>query len=273
MFCTPRARPDQNGPARSATAVNASPLSATVTTVASTTSGIATGTSSPAVAPSSSIVAAAATVTQRSGRIRLDTTSESWPTAIRPERAGHLGQRDEGAGRGRGPVAVLDQPHQREGPHHELRHHEQHRDPVDAGQVGVRAVGVRRRRRPGRRPRRVDHHDGDQRRRQRAGHDRDPHRGVRPGLLGRHRHRHRGDAHAGRLRHLPDAHGQAAPRRREPADHDPPARHVAGRREHPGQPEAEREQHHRPGQRRQRSRTPPRRPGRPAAPAARRAGR
>ena len=34
----PRARPDQNGPARSATAVNARPLSATVTSVATTTS-------------------------------------------------------------------------------------------------------------------------------------------------------------------------------------------------------------------------------------------
>lgn len=64
--------------------MNASPLSATVTTVASTSSGTATGTSSPAVAPRRSIIAVAGTVTQRSGLIRLATMSESWPAPIRP---------------------------------------------------------------------------------------------------------------------------------------------------------------------------------------------
>ena len=97
MFCTPRARPDQNGPARSATAVNASPLSATVTTVATTMRGTASARSSPAVAPSSSMVAAAATVTQRSGRIRLATTSESWPAPIRPSAPADLGAGDQAA--------------------------------------------------------------------------------------------------------------------------------------------------------------------------------
>ena len=84
MFCSPSARPDQNGPARSATAVKASPLSATVTVEATTSSATATPQSSRAASPSRSIDTTTATATHRSGRIRLPTLSDSCPAAMRP---------------------------------------------------------------------------------------------------------------------------------------------------------------------------------------------
>ena len=90
-------------------------------------------------------MAAAAQVTQRSGRIRLPTLSESWPAPIRPSTPADLGDGDHAAGGGRRPAAVVDQPDQGEGPDHELRDDQQHRDAVDASQVAVAAIGVGRR--------------------------------------------------------------------------------------------------------------------------------
>ena len=99
--CSARqARPDQNGPARSATAVNASPLSATVTAVATTIRGTASDRSSPAVAPSSTMVAAAATVPSAVAASGCATTSESWPAAIRPSAPATWATGDQAAGRG-----------------------------------------------------------------------------------------------------------------------------------------------------------------------------
>ena len=81
---------------------------------------------------------------------------------------------------------------------------------MDAGQVAVGPVGVRRR--------------GSARLAGRGGSTtttatsaaasaqathRHPHRGVRPGPVGHHRHRRGGDTDARRLRHLPDPHRQA----------------------------------------------------------------
>ena len=169
------------------------------------------------------------------------------------ERTGHLGTRDQGACRGRRPVPVLDQPDEREGPDDELRDHQQHRHPVDALQVAVRPVGVRCRGRPARRPGRVEHDERDQERGHPAGDDRDPHRDVRSVPVGDHGHGRGSDAHADRLSHLPDAHREAAPPGREPADDDPAARDVAAGRREAGQPEAEREHHHRAGHRRERA--------------------
>ncbi len=145
VFCTPSARPDQNGPARSATAVKARPLSATVTTVATTRSTTATPRSRPAVRPSGG---------HRQGRRGRDPAQHRRPAAHPvgdgadgdpAERAEDLGRGDQGARRCRRPVAVVDEPHQRERPHHELREHQQHRNAVDPGQEAVSCVRVRRR--------------------------------------------------------------------------------------------------------------------------------
>ena len=76
------ARPDQCEPAVSATAVNAKPLSTTVTTLATMMTATAAGVSTRS--PSASIVTAAATATCRMGRNRLATWSVHHPAPMRP---------------------------------------------------------------------------------------------------------------------------------------------------------------------------------------------
>ena len=109
------------------------------------------------------IVAAAATATQRSGRIRPPTTSERWPTAIRPRAPTTWAIATTTPAAAGDQSRSWHQPHQRERPDQELRYDEQHRDAVDPGQVGVLAVGVGEPRCPrALGSRRVDDHGRDQ---------------------------------------------------------------------------------------------------------------
>src|ERR1700756_4942797 len=84
VFCVPSARPLQNGPAISAIAVNASPLSLTVITDATiiTTTGTGDPSRSGSASPATAAVAAIAIV--RIGRSRDPTRSDHWPAATRP---------------------------------------------------------------------------------------------------------------------------------------------------------------------------------------------
>src|ERR1044072_634705 len=82
VFCTPSARPAQNGPASSAVAVKPRPLSVTVTTRAATAAATDSHVDPPT--PHSTIVTIATTATTRIGPIRLPTRSDHTPTAIRP---------------------------------------------------------------------------------------------------------------------------------------------------------------------------------------------
>ena len=84
VFCAPRALPLQNGPAISAIAVNARPLSLTVTTEATTITGMLHTDPSASVNPSSAIEAAATTAMVRIGRNLDPTRSDQRPAAIRP---------------------------------------------------------------------------------------------------------------------------------------------------------------------------------------------
>ncbi len=145
--------------------------------------------------------------------------------------AEHLGQGDHhpcGLG---GPVPVAHQPGQRKGPHHELRHHEQHRDAVDADEVAVGAVGagIGRRRAFTTLARRVDDDTGDQGQCDRRGDGRDGERGDQPVTVGERGHGQSRQPDAERLSHLPDAHGQPAAVGGEPAHDDPTARAVGCR--------------------------------------------
>ena len=92
VFCVPSARPLQNGPATSAIAVKANPLSETVTTDATTISATLIGESSQSVSASSPIDTAAAAAIVRMGPIRelstspdrRSTKSDHRPAAMRP---------------------------------------------------------------------------------------------------------------------------------------------------------------------------------------------
>lgn len=84
MFCAPSARPDQNGPAISATDVYARPLSATVTTAAAMRMTAAATDPSADATPIRSMTATAATDTQRSGTRWLPTRSLRTPIPMRP---------------------------------------------------------------------------------------------------------------------------------------------------------------------------------------------
>jgi hypothetical protein len=81
----PRARPDQKGPAASATDVYARPLSATAIVDATrySTPTSASACTAPAAA-SAAIATTPAPATQRSTPTRVPTRSLRWPTTIRP---------------------------------------------------------------------------------------------------------------------------------------------------------------------------------------------
>ena len=113
---------------------------------------------------------------------------------------------------------------------------------MDPDQVAVPAVRVRCRLPGALRPRRVQHdeRDGDPGHREERG--RQPDRGRDPEPVGHHRDADRGDPDAHRLRHLTNAHGEAAPVRREPAHHHPAARGVRARRGGAREPERHRQQ-------------------------------
>ena len=84
VFCTARPRPLHLGPAYSAMAVNARPLSATDAMVAITMTTTATGEPIRSRAASAAVEANAVSAIQRTGRIREPTTSETRPAPIRP---------------------------------------------------------------------------------------------------------------------------------------------------------------------------------------------
>ena len=176
-------------------------------------------------------MAAAARVTHRSGRIRLPTTSDSCPAAIRPSAPATCAKATRPPAAAGRPAPVVHQPDQGEGPDRELRHDQQHRDPVDARQEAVAAVGVRRRGRAAGRSRRV-HDDAGPRRGRRSCTRRPaptarrtaPNRSAVTAIVAA------AIADADRRRGLPDAHRQAAAARWEPPDHDPAARRAGARR-------------------------------------------
>jgi hypothetical protein len=84
VFCAPSARPLQNGPAISAIAVNASPLSLTVITEAAIITGMLSAESDQSATASASIEAAAPTAMIRMGRSRDPIQSDQRPAATRP---------------------------------------------------------------------------------------------------------------------------------------------------------------------------------------------
>ena len=84
VFCVPSARPLQNGPAISAIAVKANPLSDTVITDATITIATLIGEFSQSVSANRPIDAAAASAMTRIGRSRERTMSDHRPAAIRP---------------------------------------------------------------------------------------------------------------------------------------------------------------------------------------------
>ena len=84
MFCAPSARPLQNGPASSAIAVNARPLSLTVITEAAIITGMLSAESDQSATASASIEAAAPTAMIRMGRSRDPIQSDQRPAATRP---------------------------------------------------------------------------------------------------------------------------------------------------------------------------------------------
>ncbi len=84
MFWVPSARPLQNGPAISAIAVNARPLSLTVTTDATISSATLTPEPTASVSASAAIDTTAATAMTRIGRSREPTRSDHRPAPIRP---------------------------------------------------------------------------------------------------------------------------------------------------------------------------------------------
>jgi len=84
VFCAPSARPLQNGPAISAIAVKARPLSLTVTTDATINAAILHAESSASVSASSTMDAAAAAAMIRMGRNRAPIRSDHRPAATRP---------------------------------------------------------------------------------------------------------------------------------------------------------------------------------------------
>ena len=231
VFCTPRARPDQNGPARSATAVNASPLSATVTTVATTTRGTATAGPSPAVAPEQQ---------HRRGRRDRHPAQRPHPAA---DHVGELAGARSGRARrppGRRRPGRRPRPATSAGPG--PARPARRSTPRTAGPPaaprprgsgagsGRRGRGsVRRSARPpaaaGRAPP------------ARRGRAASPQAATGthtaaygPWPVGDDGHRRGGDAHADRLGHLPDAHREAPAPGREPADDHPAAGDVAAGR-------------------------------------------
>src|SRR5580698_10946310 len=85
VFWMPRAFPDQDGPAASATEVKDRPLSATLTVEATMrTTAEATAQCSAPQPASASMTTTPDTATQRSTRVRLPTRSLAEPTAMRP---------------------------------------------------------------------------------------------------------------------------------------------------------------------------------------------
>src|SRR5271170_1027457 len=85
VFWMPRALPDQDGPAASATEVKERPLSATLTVEATiSTTAEAAAQCSPPQTPSASMTTTPETATQRSTRVRLPTRSLTTPTPMRP---------------------------------------------------------------------------------------------------------------------------------------------------------------------------------------------
>src|SRR3954470_1523654 len=84
VFCVPSARPLQNGPAISAIAVNANPLSDTVITDATITIATLIGEPSQSVNARRAIAAAADSAMTRIGFSREPATSDHRPAAIRP---------------------------------------------------------------------------------------------------------------------------------------------------------------------------------------------
>src|SRR4051812_12742330 len=84
VFCVPRARPLQNGPAISAIAVNARPLSDTVITDAATITAMDSGEWIRSVAASSAIATAAPMAMVRMGCNREPALSDHLPAAILP---------------------------------------------------------------------------------------------------------------------------------------------------------------------------------------------
>ena len=84
VFCAPSARPAHAEPASSATAVYASPLSATVTTAPSANPRITNHWPLAAPDAMTSISAALATASWRIGRSRLATRSDQIPASTRP---------------------------------------------------------------------------------------------------------------------------------------------------------------------------------------------
>ena len=247
VFCAPSARPLQNGPAGSAIAVNARPLSLTVITEAAIITGMLSAESDQSATASASIEGPRRPAMIRMGRSR----DPSSPTSVRP-RPGPARRAPWAtvtkAGRCRRPAAVGDEPHQGERPHHALRHHQQHRHRVNPPEhPGSRDKGW-----PGRRraPRRAAGAAGRARRRRTPA---PRHRTRPPGTAGR--TRRRGSVPAGesparraRLRAAERSAGCPSPARAarwEPADHQPPARRVAACRRHPAEQQEDAHHHQR----------------------------
>jgi len=84
VFCTPSARPLQNGPANSVIAVASRPLSSTAITDIATMSGTSNRESTSSLSARRNKVRAAPTATMRTGHIREPTRSDQRPTTTRP---------------------------------------------------------------------------------------------------------------------------------------------------------------------------------------------
>ena len=135
-----------------------------------------TATASGSVRASSAIVTPASTATQRSGRTREPTMSESCPTAILPRAPSTCVTATRAPAAAADQCRSLHQPGQGEGPHQELRHHQQHGDAVHPHQEPVGPVGVRGQGRGRGRAWRVEHDQEHGTERERHGRDRDPQR-------------------------------------------------------------------------------------------------
>ena len=235
VFCVPSARPLQNGPAISAIAVNAKPLSDTVITEAITITATLTGESSQSVSASRPIAAAAASAMVRIGRSREPTMSDQRPAAIRPPAPSIW------AAVTIAPADAADQPrslisHTSVNVHTTtwgttsrtdtawMRHNTD--DPRYGLARSASSASCTRR------PRRVDHRDRAHHRGHRAHHCGEQQR-DRDAVAFRETRNHQGaQPDSQRLGGLPNAHHQAALLRRKPSDHQSAACRVAAGRRH-----------------------------------------
>ena len=145
----------------------------------------------------------------------------------------HMGDGHQRAGGRGGPAPLVHQPGQREGPHQELRHHQQHGDAVHPHQEPIGPVGVRGQGRGRGRSWRIEHDQEHGTEREGHGRDRDPESRLHARTIRGDRDRRRGNGNSEWLRHLADPHGEPASLGREPAHHYATAGGAGAGREHP----------------------------------------